>query len=169
MIAKAGDGRYLVTMRLSSEPAEETPARQVAGFVAKFEPKVASLIRASRRALRERLPTAIELVYDNYNFLVFGFCSSDRASSCIVSLAAASNGVALSFYYGATLPDPKHILLGNGKQNRFVRLPSAATLSEPAVEALLKAAIAQADPPLPRSGDGSTIIKSISAKQRPRR
>jgi hypothetical protein len=78
-------------------------------------------------------------------------------------------GVALSFYYGATLPDPDKVLLGEGKQNRFVRLESAATLADAAVEALIAAALAQAKTPLPKSGRGHTVIKSISAKQRPRR
>ena len=151
----------------------QTPAppdrERIAGFIDKFEPAVAKTIRACRSALRRRLPTATELVYDNYNFLVFGFCSTARASDCIVSLASASNGVGLAFIYGATLPDPHKVLLGSGKRNRFVRLPGAATLAEPAIAALIAAAVAQADPPLPDSGRGATIIKSVSARQRPRR
>lgn len=157
------------SVRAAPAARTESPAKQIAGFVAKFDPATASRIRSARRALRKRLPTAIELVYDNYNFLVFGFCANERASSCIVSLAAAANGVGLSFFYGATLPDPQKILLGSGTQNRFVRLPTAATLTEPAVEALIKAAIKQSKFPLPVSGGGYTLIKSISAKQRPRR
>jgi hypothetical protein len=42
-------------------------------------------------------------------------------------------------------------------------------LAEPAVEAPLRAAIAQAKTPLPRTGRADTIIKAVSAKQRPRR
>ena len=146
-----------------------SPAKQVAGFIAKFDPAVAKLIRSSRTAMRKRLPTALELVYDNYNFLAIGYSASERASDCVVSLAAGANGVSLSFYYGATLPDPDGILLGSGNQNRFVRLESAATLSKPAVEALIRAALAQARVPMPTSGRATTIVKSISAKQRPRR
>jgi hypothetical protein len=93
----------------------------------------------------------------------------ERASDCIVSLASNAKGVGLHFYWGATLPDPHKILLGSGSQTRFIRLESAATLAKPEVEALLKAAVAQAKSPLPKSGGGYTIIKSISAKQRPRR
>ena len=77
--------------------------------------------------------------------------------------------ISLSFYYGATLPDPDGILLGSGNQNRFVRLPTAATLGEPAVERLIRAALSQAKTPMPESGRGRTIVKSVSAKQRPRR
>jgi len=119
--------------------------------------------------MRKRLPTALELVYDNYNFLAIGYSPTERASDCVVSLACGANGVSLSFYYGATLPDPDGVLLGSGNQNRFVRLESVRTLAEPAVERLLAAALAQAKTPMPESGKTRTIVKSISAKQRPRR
>lgn len=153
----------------SKTAAAESTARQVAGFIAKFDPVVAKRIRAARAGLRGRLPTALEQVYDNYNFLAIGYCTTERTSDCLVSLAASAKGVALSFYHGASLPDPKHLLLGGGKQNLFVRLESAKTLAEPAVDALIRSAIAQAKTPLPKTGGGYTIIKSVSAKQRPRR
>ena len=149
--------------------SEESPSKLLAGFIAKYDPAIAKLTRASRAALCKRLPTAIELVYDNYQFLAIGFAATERASDCLVSLAVSPKGVALSFYYGASLPDPEGILLGGGNQNRFVRLESAATLATPAVEALLRAAIAHAKTPLPPAGRGRLVIKSISAKQRPRR
>src|SRR5436190_7145382 len=146
-----------------------SPAKQLAGFIEKFDPKIARLVRATRRALRKRLPTAIEQVYDNYNFLAIGFCTTERTSDCIVSLAVSAKGVALSFYNGALLPDPDKILLGDGKQNRFVRLESAKTLAQPAVESLIRAAVAQAKKPLSKTTRGYTMVKSVSTKQRPRR
>ena len=146
-----------------------TPTAQIAGFIAKFDASTASLIRATRRELRKRLPTAVELVYDNYNFLVFGFCATDRASTALISIAAAANGVGLCFIHGASLPDPDGILIGSGKQTRFVRLPTTRTIAEPAVEAMIRAAVVHSKTPLPTSGKGTTIVKSISAKQRPRR
>jgi len=130
---------------------------------------MAKRIRSVRQALRRRFPTANELVYDNYNFFVIGYCSSERPSDCIVSLAANAKGVGLSFYYGATLPDPRKILQGSGTQNRFIRLESAATLRRPEVEALLSAAAAQGKVPLRASGRGRLTIRSVSVKQRPRR
>jgi hypothetical protein len=146
-----------------------SPAKQLARFIAKFEPANAKLIRECRAEIRKLLPMAVELVYDNYNFFVIGYSTTERASDCILSIAAAANGVGLSFYYGASLPDPQHLLLGGGKQNRYVRLPSVETLRSQGVLALINAAVAQAEPPLPSQGGGHTIIKSVSAKQRPRR
>jgi hypothetical protein len=119
--------------------------------------------------LRKRLPAANELVWDNYNFFVIGYSPTERPSDSILSLAAGANGVGLSFYRGATLPDPHGILLGSGGQNRFNRLESAKTLARPEVEALIAAAADQVRVPLPSSGRGRLIIRSVSAKQRPRR
>ena len=45
--------------------AAASVSRKLAGFIAKFDPKVAKLIRACRAEMRQLLPTAIELVYDN--------------------------------------------------------------------------------------------------------
>jgi hypothetical protein len=146
-----------------------SPEKQIASFIAKFDRKIAKQIRSCRAILRKRFPTAIEIVYDNYNFFVIGFSSTQRPSDCIVSLAANAKGIGLSFYWGSTLPDPHKILQGSGSQNRFVRLPAPATLSDPKVTALISDAVAQAKTPLPASAHGYSIVKSISLKQRPRR
>ena len=143
--------------------------KRLAGFIDKFEPANAKLIRQCRVELRKLMPTAIELVYDNYNFFVIGYCTTPRASDCIVSIAAAANGVGISFYQGATLADPNKLLQGSGKQNRFLRVPDIKTLRSPDVLALIKSAIAQAKVKLPPKGLGSTVIQSVSSKQRPRR
>jgi len=147
----------------------QSPAKQLAGFIAKFDPIVARRIRSVLAVLRKRFPTANQLVYDNYNFFVVGFCASERPSDCIVSLVANAKGVGLSFYYGSTLPDPVGILLGSGTQNRFIRLENIAVLARPEVEALLRAAVGQSKTPLPKTGRGRIIIRSIAPKQRPRR
>src|SRR3954447_7448744 len=144
-------------------------SKQVATFIAKFDAKVAKVMRDCRAEMRKLLPTSIELVYDNYNFFVIGYATTERASDCIVSIAAAAKGVILSFYWGASLADPKKLLLGAGKQNRFIRLPTSALLKDPEVLKLIRAAAAQGKTPVPTAGGGYTVVKSISVKQRPRR
>jgi hypothetical protein len=156
------------TKRITSQ-ADATCERQLAAFIKKFDSKNAALIRSVRKVLRKRLPTANELVYDNYNFFVIGYCSTERPSDCVLSIAAGANGVGLSFYHGATLPDPHGLLLGSGRQNRFIRIESAATLKRPEVEELIAVAITQAQRPLPGSGRGKLVIRSISKKQKSRR
>jgi hypothetical protein len=158
-------GASAKTARVASANVEE----QLESFIEKFEPKYQAVIRSVRKALRKRLRTANELVWDNYNFFVIGYSPTERPSDSFFSIAAAANGVGLAFYRGATLPDPHKVLLGSGSQNRFVRLESAKTLERPEIAALMKAAIELGPVPLPVTGGGKLIIRSISAKQKPRR
>ena len=120
----------------STPAASADPEKRLGRFIGRFDAKNEALMRACRNALRRRFPTANELVWDNYNFLVIGYSPTERPSDSIVALAAGANGVGLSFYRGATLPDPHGIVLGEGAQNRFIRLASAKTLSRPETVAL---------------------------------
>jgi hypothetical protein len=148
----------------------ESPGKQLAGFIAKFDAAIARLVRSARAVLRKRFfPTAVELVYDNYNALAIGWAPNERASEVIVSLGVFARGVSLYFTHGKKLPDPHKLLEGSGNQGRFIRLQTARQLAEPAVVGLVQAAIRQGKTPLPEAGRGYTVIKSISAKQRPRR
>jgi hypothetical protein len=146
-----------------------TPEKQLAGFIAKFTPEVAAFIRAARKKMRERLPHAMELVYDNYNFFVIGYGPSQKASEAIFSLAAQAKGVGLCFLQGASLPDPNRLLKGSGNVVRSIRLESPAMLDRPEVRALMKVALERAKRPIDPKGEHRLIIKSVSAKQRPRR
>ena len=149
-------------------PVAGSPTKQVAGFISKFDPPIAKLARASRAALRKRLPTAVELVYDNYQALAMGLATTERTSDCVATIAVFPKSVILGFYWGSSLPDPTGILKGGGKQHRYVSLTSAGMIRTAPVEALIRASVAQARTPLAAAGKGYTIIKSISAKQRPR-
>lgn len=147
-----------------------TAQAQLNGFMAKYTPAVTKEGRAVVAKVRKLLPGATQMVYDNWNFLVVGFGPSDRPSDAVLSVAFAPKWIALCFVQnGPKLPDPHKILRGSGTVVRNVRLMKAADFDKPAVRALVKAALAMARVPFPKSGRGPLIIKSISAKQRPRR
>ncbi len=142
---------------------------QLASFIAKFTPEVAALARSILAAMRARYPTAIELVYDNYNALAIGFGPSEKTSQAIFSIAVFPRWVSLFFLQGKQLPDPEGILQGRGNVARHIRLPSAGRLDELSVKNLMEEATARAAVPFSAEGTPRLIIKSISAKQRPRR
>jgi hypothetical protein len=146
-----------------------SPASQLSGFIDRFTPAIAKLVRTARTRLRKRLPTAVELVYDNYNALAIGYGPNERTSDAIVSLAVYARGVNLYFLEGAYLPDPECVLQGSGTRGRFVRLTDPSMIDSPTIVQLLRAAVEAADAPFPSSGRGRTVIKSVSAKQRARR
>ncbi len=143
-------------------------AKQLNEFIARYSPEIAAQARAALTVLRKRLPGALELVYDNYNALAVGFGPSERASEAIFSIALFPRWVSLFFLHGAGLPDPDRLLSGSGRQARHIVL-DGDTLDHPGVRALMDEALRRARPPLDRSQRHRIVIKSISAKQRPRR
>jgi len=141
---------------------------QLATFLARFDPPIGRLARAILSRLRTRMPSANQLVYDNYNALAIGFSVTDRAYDSIFSVAVFARGVNLFFFNGPNLPDPQRLLKGGGNMVRHIRVDRIGLLDDPAVHELMEIAIRDADPPLPSSGRGRVIIKSISKKRRPR-
>ena len=148
---------------------DPTPAQQLRSFLAKFEPRVAASARVALARLRKKLPGAIELVYDNYNALAIGFGPSDRASEAIFSIAVFPRWISLFFLQGAKLPDPDKVLKGSGTQSRHIVLTDPKILEQPAVKKLMALALKSAKKPLDPKQRRRLIIKSVSAKQRPRR
>jgi hypothetical protein len=149
--------------------SEKDAERQLAAFLAKFTPEVAERAREIRARMRARYPTALELVYDNYNALAIGYGPSERASEAMFSIAVFPRWVSLFFLQAVGLPDPDKILKGNGKVAKHVVLPLPDALEHPAVRELMREAVLRAKVEFARDGVNRLIIKSISAKQRPRR
>ena len=141
---------------------------QIESFIVKFSDEVAGQIRAARAAMRARLPDAYELVYDNYNALAIGYGLTERTSEAVFSLACFPKRVSLVFVRGVDLDDPKGVLNGEGNQVRHIPLADVAILDDPDVRALWDQALANAVRPVAPQA-GKTIVKSVSAKQRPRR
>jgi hypothetical protein len=150
-------------------PPAKDAEKQLAGFMAKFTDEVSSLAEAILGEMRRLYPTALELVYDNYNALAIGFSPTERASDAIFSIALFPRWVSLFFLQARGLPDPDRVLKGSGSVARHVVLSSPAALHERAVAALMHEAIARAKVPLDPKGAHRLVIKSISATQRPRR
>jgi hypothetical protein len=149
--------------------SEPSPAKQLDGFIAKFTPELAKQIRAAVKKMRARFPTAQVLIYDNYNALAIGFGPSERASEAVFSIAAYPKWISLFFLQATKLKDPKRLLQGSGKVAKHIVLTELALLDDRDVAALMDAALKTAKVPLPSIGKGKLVIKSISAKQRPRR
>jgi hypothetical protein len=143
---------------------------QFEGFLREYEPGVAAEAKKSLAKLRKLIPNAIEMAYDNYNALVMGFCPGTRPSEAIVSIAVMPEWVSLCFLQGARLPDPDKRLEGSGNVARHIKMKKGAvTLDEPAVRTLIAEALVCAKVPIPTGQKRQFIIKSVSAKQRPRR
>jgi hypothetical protein len=117
-------------------------------------------------------PDSNELIYDNYNALAFGWSPTDRVGHIFCSIAAgrSSHNVHFGFYWGSEIADPRKMLLGEGKQYRYLLVKSLEEFPQAYMKKLLKEAYANS---LAKVKDtkqlikGATITKSISAKKRP--
>lgn len=145
------------------------PEAQLASFLAKFLPEIAAHAEKIRARMRKLYPTALELVYDNYNALAIGYSPTERASDAIFSIALYPQWVSLFFLQAKGLPDPDGMLRGSGGVVKHVVVKSLKTLDEPALRALMREAEDRAKTPLDKKGAHRLIIKSVSERQRPRR
>ena len=144
------------------------PEDRLARFIAQYDPAVAALGTGAISALRTRLPGARLLVYDNYNALAVGFGPTESTPEAVLSIAFFPRWVSLFFLWGATLPDPGKRLKGSGRQVRHLVLNDAKDLEDPYVVSLIEQAVGSATTRFPKKG-GSVVIKSVSARRRPRR
>lgn len=156
-------------MPVKSGQRDKSPEGQLAGFIAKYTPEIGALAREVRAKMQARLPGAVELVYDNYNFFVIGYGPSERPSEAVFSIVLAPRKVRLCFLKGASLPDPEKLLRGGGNVVRNITLEDASVLDRPAVKALMAEALKRSPKPFDKKAPHRLIIKSVSAKQRPRR
>jgi hypothetical protein len=143
--------------------------KQINSFLAKYTPQIEKMARAALAKMRKRLPNAIEFVYDNYNALVFGFGPNERPSDAIFSIALYPDHAALCFLQGAKLADPHKRLRGSGNVVRNVRVEDVSILDEPQIVSLIDEALHRAKVRMDPKQKRKLIIRSVSAKQRPRR
>jgi hypothetical protein len=146
-----------------------TPQAQLDRFIDKFSPDVAKLGRAAIARMRKFLPAAQVLVYDNYNALAVGFGPTDRSTDIVFSIAFYPRWVSLFFAKGVGLPDPHKRLQGSGNVVRHVVLTEISVLDDPQIRELMQQARARSGASLQTGKRGPIVIKSISARQRPRR
>jgi hypothetical protein len=137
------------------------------GFLAAYDPGVAKLFLATRRAVLAAAPRANELIYDAYNAVSCAYSFSDRLKDAFCHVAAYPRHVNLGFNRGAELADPARRLAGTGTKIRHVRIAAAADLKEPALAALLRAAVQQGHAlHPPADARGTSIIVPVAGKKR---
>ena len=105
-----------------TELSQADAEQQLDSFLAKYDPEVEDFTRRALAKMRKLAPGAIEMVYDNYNWLVIGFSPTERPSEAIFSLVLPPGRVTMCFLQGAGLPDPAKRL--QGQRQRRPQHPS---------------------------------------------
>ena len=155
--------------RQAATPATASPEAAIKGFLAKYDPAIAAQLKACRKKIRALVPRGFEMVYDNYNALVFGFSTTGRASDALLSVIGYPRWVSVGFLQGASVADPDGLLRGTGNQVRGLRLGAPTDLDDPKVQALITRALSASRAEFAAAPPLRTVVKSVSAKQRSRR
>ncbi|MGD9688553.1 MAG: hypothetical protein AB7K52_03685 [Phycisphaerales bacterium] len=157
-----------------SQPSSQTAAErraaeaELSALTVRFAPAHARLITSTRRSLRKRLPTAHEVIYEYRDCFVISFSPSEHGYEGVFALRASAAGVKFYFNGGKELPDPEKLLRGSARA-RWISLEGPSSLARPAVAKLIDEALARNRVPFARTGRGSVVIRSTTAKPRTQR
>jgi hypothetical protein len=107
-------------------------------FVARSCPATKPIIQKLRKVVMTTFPAAQEIFYHG----TLGYSSSGRPYDRIIYIWPTSTHVTLGFFFGTSLPDPNHLLVGIGKRMRHVKVRTMEEASNPALRILVRAASA---------------------------
>ncbi len=107
-----------------------------ASIVNKYPTSIQVVAQQLRRIIKTEIPDAHESIYHGVLFYSLSESLFDR----IVYLAMEKNYVRLGFNFGDYLPDPGHLLMGEGKRMRHVKIYTTQDAEQPAIRLLVKAA-----------------------------
>ena len=109
-------------------------------------PEVVELARRVRSLILSVLPDAYEVVWARQRISGYG-TGPKKNTEHFAHISLHKSRCNLGFNYGSELPDPERLLEGTGKLFRHVKLGRAADVDNPALRALLEAAIHHRVPP----------------------
>src|SRR5262245_25741283 len=112
---------------------------EVERFFGGYPDPVRELALATRALVRSSLPGADETLDRSGRLVGYGFGPGYRNTICVI--IPSQKGVKLGFAGGATLPDPKALLEGEGKAHRHVPLKALSDLQQPGMKGLFTSAI----------------------------
>jgi hypothetical protein len=116
-------------------------------------------------------PKTNELIYDSYNAVAFGWSTTDKLGQmfCGVGVYRSNYNIHFSFYFGSKLSDPKKILIGEGKQYRYILVNRKEDFPKAYIKKLMKEAYANSLAKVKEPKqiiNGATITKAIYEKKR---
>lgn len=104
-------------------------------------PAAAEIALSLRGLIQELLPEddIIEVPRPAEQHADYGI-RAGKTADVFVYICPVKTYVRLGFYYGAALPDPAHLLVGEGKRLRHVKLNAVSDVHAPEIKALITAA-----------------------------
>jgi hypothetical protein len=108
-------------------------------FLPKYDERVRQNALTLREVLFENLPNIIEQI--DLPAKMIGYCYGPKYSELLCTLIPSKKGLKLGFNWGIELPDPEHLLEGNGKISRYVEIESEEQIRSKAIKNLLRSVL----------------------------
>ena len=118
------------------------PDRRLLEYLTPYDRTVAELALALRAIVLEEAPEARELISHGYAEAI-AFTFTGRLSDSFCHIATYQRYVNLGLNRGTSLPDPKKLLAGTGKNIRHIRISAESDLALPHIRGFIRAAIEQ--------------------------
>jgi len=108
----------------------------VQAWLANLAPGIRAITKQLRAVARKNMPGGNEFIYHD----AIGYSVSDLPANRICYIAPQKKGyVNFGFFFGAGLPDPTNLLIGDGKRLRHVKVWSVEEAKNPALAKLIAA------------------------------
>jgi hypothetical protein len=104
-------------------------------YLSNLPPDLQAITRELVAVARKNMPGAHEFIYHN----AVGYSVSESPFDRICYIAPQRGYVNFGFFFSVNLPDPKHLLIGEGKRLRHVKVRSVEEAHNPALGKLIAA------------------------------
>jgi hypothetical protein len=104
-------------------------------YLMNLPPDLQAITRELCEVARKKMPGAYEFIY--HDAVAYSVSKSPFDRICYI--APQKGYVNFGFFFGVDLPDPKHLLVGEGKRLRHVKIRSVEDAKNPALEKLVAA------------------------------
>jgi hypothetical protein len=108
-------------------------------FLEGYSPAVRDMALKARELVASVAPDLLEQVDVPGKLLGYGWDTTYAGTVCVIM--PLKDSLNLGFARGTTLPDPEKLLEGTGKKARHIKFKKASEIDNPAVRALLEAAV----------------------------
>lgn len=113
--------------------------KAISAILDPYDGVVSALGYSLRDFLLEVLEGITEQPDPPANIIGYGYGTGYKDMIC--TIIPSKQGIKLGFAYGATLPDPDHLLQGSGKVHKYITLKTVADFDNKAVRQLLQEAL----------------------------
>jgi hypothetical protein len=108
----------------------------VEAWLANLHPDLQVITKELRTVANKNMPDAHEFIYHD----AIGYSVNDSPFDRICYIAPQKKGyVNFGFFFGAGLPDPKKLLIGEGKRLRHIKIWNVEEAKNPALARLIAA------------------------------